>query len=156
MQLTSPAFKNGGVIPKKYGRDFENINPPLIIHDIPDNAVSLILTMDDPDVPLAAGVPVWDHWVVFNIPPGTKTIPEAWKPKGIRGKGSRGELNYGGPRPPDKEHRYFFRLYALNAILELPEGSTKKEIVDAMTGYIIAEAELMGRFAPTQMSNNKT
>ena len=156
MKLSSPAFENGGVIPKKYGRDFENINPPLIIHDIPDNAVSLILTMDDPDVPLAAGVPVWDHWVVFNIPPGTKTIPEAWQPTGIRGKGTRGELDYGGPRPPDKEHRYFFRLYALNAILELPEGSTKKEVVDAMAGNIIAETELMGRFAPTQMSNNKT
>ncbi len=149
MKLSSPAFQNGSLIPQKYGRDFENVNPPLIIDGVPKEAKSLVLLMDDPDVPEAAGVPVWDHWVVFNIPPTIQSIPENWKVIGVRVKGTRGELDYGGPRPPDKEHRYFFKLYALDCLLNLLEGSSKQEIIDAMQNHIIDEAELMGRFAPT-------
>ncbi len=148
MKLSSPVFENGSSIPQKYGRDFENVNPPLIIDDAPEDAKSLVLLMDDPDVPEAAGVPVWDHWVVFNISPTIQSIPENWEVIGVRGKGTRGELNYGGPRPPDREHRYFFKLYALNFLLNLPEGSSKQEIIDAMQSHIIDETELMGRFAP--------
>lgn len=148
MQLSSPAFLNGGAIPERFGRDFENVNPPLRIDDVPAGAVSFALIMDDPDVPVAAGVPVWDHWVVFNIPPVIREIPEGWQPVGTRGKGTRGELDYGGPRPPDKEHRYFFRVYALDAMLDLPEGATKGEVLQRMAGHVLGEAELMGRFAP--------
>lgn len=157
MTLTSSAFENGGVIPRKYGQDFEDVNPPLVIEGVPDSAVSLVLFMDDPDIPAAAGVPVWDHWVVFNIPPTTATIPEGWKPalstssgsaKGVRGVGTRGKLDYSGPRPPDREHRYFFKLYALDARLDLSEGATKQQVLDAMDGHVIASTELMGRFAP--------
>lgn len=148
MKISSPAFQNGETIPQKYGRDFENINPPLRFEDVPEGAASLVLTMDDPDVPEAVGIPVWDHWVVFNIPPNIRGIPEHWSVEGVRGKGTRGELEYGGPRPPDKEHRYFFTLYAIDAILDLPEGATKAECIDAMLGHVLEKAELMGRFAP--------
>ena len=90
----------------------------------------------------------WDHWVVFNIPAITTSIPEAWTPTGVRGKGTRGLLDYSGPRPPDREHRYFFHIFALNVMLDLPEGSMKQEVIDAVNGHVIASAELMGRFAP--------
>ncbi len=149
MKLSSPVFNNGDVIPEQYGRDFANVNPPLVIEDVPNKAASLVLFMEDPDVPLAAGVPVWDHWVVFNIPADTRTIPEGWQPTGIRGRGTRGELDYGGPRPPDREHRYFFKLFALDAMLDSPEGSTKQQIAEAMHGHVLETVELMGRFAPS-------
>ncbi len=137
------------MILQKYGRDFENVNPPLRIEDVPEGAVSLVLTMDDPDVPETAGVPVWDHWVAFNIPPTVSEISEDWNVQGIRGKGTRGELEYAGPRPPDREHRYFFTVYALDSTLDLPEGATKAECITAMSGHILEKAELMGRFAPS-------
>ncbi|MEK7632784.1 MAG: YbhB/YbcL family Raf kinase inhibitor-like protein [Patescibacteria group bacterium] len=137
------------MIPKKYGRDFENVNPPLRIEDVPEEAVSLVLTMDDPDIPEAVGIPVWDHWVVFNLSPNVCDIPEHWSVEGIRGKGTRGELGYGGPRPPDKEHRYFFTVYAIDILLDLSEGATKVECIDAMADHVLEKAELMGRFAPT-------
>ena len=149
MKISSSAFQNGGILPQKYGRDFENVNPPLHIEDVPDGTVSLVLTMDDPDVPKAAGVPVWDHWVVFNIPSKITDIPERWVAEGVRGKGTRGELEYGGPRPPDKEHRYFFTIYAVDALLDIPEGATKTECINAMSGHILEKAELIGRFAPS-------
>lgn len=152
MRLSSPAFQDGEMIPQRFGRDFENVNPPLSIDDIPTHARSLVIIMEDPDVPPDAGVPVWDHWVVFNIPPTTTMIPEAWKPIGVRGKGTRGDLDYGGPRPPDREHRYFFRIYALDVILSLPEGSIKQELLQAMQGHVLAEAELIGRFVPPMAS----
>ncbi|MFC1787908.1 YbhB/YbcL family Raf kinase inhibitor-like protein [Patescibacteria group bacterium] len=148
MRLISPAFKSNQSIPQKYGRDFENVNPPLEIKDVPENTKSLVLLMDDPDVPEAAGVPVWDHWVVFNIEPTITQVPENWTVQGTRGAGTRGELDYGGPRPPDREHRYFFKLYALDATLDLVEGVSKSEVFEAMKGHIIESAELMGKFAP--------
>lgn len=107
-----------------------------------------MLIMEDPDVPVAAGVPAWDHWVVFNIPADVRLIPEAWNPVGTRGKGTRGELEYGGPRPPDREHRYFFKVYALDRLLDLPEGSVKEAVLDAVNGHVVDSAELMGRYAP--------
>jgi len=148
MHLSSPVFASGEMIPKKYGRDFENVNPPLTIGDVPGGTKSLVLIVEDPDVFAVAGIPVWDHWVVFNIPPDIREIPEAWVLTGVRGKGTRGELEYGGPRPPDREHRYFFLLYALDTLLELPDGSSKAEVFEAMQGRVLEKAELMGRFAP--------
>lgn len=89
MHLSSPVFIYGEMIPKKYGRDFENLNPPLVIEDVPEGAKSFVLIMEDPDVPEAAGVPIWDHWVMFNIPPDIREISEAWIPTGVRGGNPR-------------------------------------------------------------------
>lgn len=150
MKLTSLAFQYGEIIPQRFGRDFDNINPPLAIEGIPDGTISLVLIMEDPDVPATAGVPVWDHWIVFNIPPDISVIPEDWHSVCVRGKGTRGELDYGGPRPPDREHRYYFRVCALDVMLGLPEGSSKLDVLDAMQGHVLAAAELMGRFAPVK------
>lgn len=152
MRITSPAFQHGETIPRRFGRNFENINPPLAVHDVPSRAVSFVLFMDDPDVPSAARVPVWDHWVVFNVPSGVTEIPEAWKVSGVQGSGTRGEKDYAGPVPPDKEHRYFFRVYALDAMLDLREGASRQEVTNAMRGHVLASAELMGRFAPSGMN----
>lgn len=148
MKITSPAFADGETIPGRFGRDFENVNPPLVMSEVPTDAVSLILIMEDPDVPPQAGVPVWDHWVVFNIPPTVTHVDEHWSVKGTRGRGTRGELEYGGPRPPDREHRYFFKIFALDAMLDLPEGAIKQKVMAAMQGHVLASAELLGRFAP--------
>ena len=101
--------------------------------------------MDDPDAVKPAGK-VWDHWIVFNIPPETKEIPEAQEPQGIHGKGTSGNLNYRGPCPPDAEHKYFFKLYALDTNFDLPQGSEKKEVEEAMKGHIIEQTQLIGRY----------
>lgn len=104
MYLSSPAFRNGETIPQKHGRDFENVNPVLQWGDVPENTKSFVLIMEDPDVPATAPVSVWIHWVVFNIPFDVREIGEDQTEIGICGKGTRGELVYGGPRPPDREH----------------------------------------------------
>ncbi|MFZ6014978.1 MAG: YbhB/YbcL family Raf kinase inhibitor-like protein [Patescibacteria group bacterium] len=147
MQISSSAFGNNGLIPAQYTCDGQNINPPLGFSDIPSNAKSLVLLMDDPDVPKSVREDgMWDHWVVYNIPPATVTIFEAQNPPGLMGVNTGGRLAYGGPCPPDKEHRYFFKLYALDSMLELAEGATRAEVENAMEGHIIAQAELMGRY----------
>jgi Raf kinase inhibitor-like YbhB/YbcL family protein len=148
MKLTSPVFENNGTIPTKYGKDFENVNPPLLIESVPDGTASLVLLLEDPDVPAEFKIPVFDHWVVFNIPPTVSIITENWTIEGTRGAGTHGNLNYTGPRPPDREHRYFFKLFALDTMLELGEGSTKVEIQKAMEGHVIDSTDLMGRYAP--------
>lgn len=149
MLLTSPAFLHGETIPKKFSQDGENINPPLAWSGVPDGTQSCALVMEDPDVPPAAGVPVWDHWIVWNIPAEITSIPEAWQVVGTSGKGTRGELRYSGPRPPDKEHRYFFHVYALDAVLDLREGASKADLIKTIRDHILAEAVLMGRCAPS-------
>lgn len=147
LTLTSPAFLPGQKIPKKYTCQGENINPALEISDAPQTAKSLALIMDDPDVPKNLKPDgVFDHWVVFNLPPDTKSIPENSNPPGALGSNGRGEAKYTGPCPPDREHRYFFRLYALDTVLSLPEGSTKQEVLNAITGHILQQAELMGTY----------
>lgn len=147
MELTSPAFKHGGKIPEKFTCDQDNINPELNISGVPPYAASLVLIMDDPDVPASVRPDcMWDHWIVFNIPPRTSRIPENSQPKGVCGKNTAGELSYQGPCPPDREHRYFFKLYALDVELSLRPGATKKEVESAMEGHIMEETELMGRY----------
>ncbi len=150
MKLTSPAFNHNGKIPSKYTCDGENINPPLTITDIPATAKSLVLLMDDPDIPEIAkknfNIEVWDHWVVFNMPPTLRTMEEGENPPGIFGKNTRGNNAYGGPCPPDREHRYFFKLYALDTMLELKEGATRAEVEIVMKEHIVAKAELLGRY----------
>ena len=150
MKLTSSAFEMNGKIPSRYSCDGENINPELIIKDVPENTESLVLIMDDPDIPESVkeqrGIQVFDHWIVFNILKETRKIEEGKNPDGVLGNNSKGELGYTGPCPPDKEHRYFFKLYALDKKLDLKEGATKKEIIEAMQDNIIDHSELIGRY----------
>ncbi len=151
MQLTSPAFRHNGLIPLRYTCDGDNINPPLLFEDVPDNAHSLVLLVDDPDVPKhlrADGM--WDHWVVFNIPPDIMVIEEGkGVSKAIIGSNTLGKNEYQGPCPPDREHRYFFKLYALDTTLPLHHGSSKKEIEEALKGHVLGYAELIGRYERT-------
>lgn len=150
MKLTSPTFTDGGKIPSLYTCDGQNISPPLKISDIPAGAKSLVLIMDDPDIPDFAKekfhIEIWDHWVVFNIPPETIEIKEGKNPQGVMGRNTRGNNSYGGPCPPDKEHRYFFKLYALDTMLSLKEGASKAEVEKAMERHILEKAQLMGRY----------
>lgn len=147
MNLTSPAFTEGGKIPTKYTCEGENINPELNISGVPKNAKTLVLIMDDPDVPeFVRKDRMYDHWVVFNIPPNTTRIPERSQPPGTPGKNTGGGLGYTGPCPPDREHRYFFKLYALGCELTLPKGSTKHDVENAIKGHILAQTQLMGRY----------
>ena len=142
MRLTSTAFAEGASIPPKYTCDGQDTIPPLRFEDIPKGAAALALVMDDPDAPGGT----WDHWVIWNIPPATTEIREGTAPQGVFGKNSWGRINWGGPCPPDREHRYFFRLYALDGMLDLPQGSSKGELEKAMRGHILGEARLMGRY----------
>ncbi len=147
MKLTSPTFHNNGTIPFKYTCDGENSNPPLEISDVPSNAKSLVLIMEDPDVPKHIRPDgMWDHWIIFNIPPNIKKIEENKSPQGTYGKNTFRKLTYGGPCPPDKEHRYFFKLYALDIKLNLLEGSSKQELINTMKSHIIEKTELIGRY----------
>jgi len=132
MKIESSAFQSGGEIPRKYGYKKDNVNPELIINDVPADAKSLALVMDDPDAMGAVGK-VWVHWVVWNIDPSTGEINENSIPSNsIQGKTDFGEIAYGGPAPPDKEHTYLFKLYALDDKLSLDEGSTKSQLEEAM------------------------
>ncbi|RLC37938.1 YbhB/YbcL family Raf kinase inhibitor-like protein [candidate division Kazan bacterium] len=142
--LASPAFTEGGSIPAKYTGEGENINPPLKISGVPENARSLVLIMDDPDAPMG----VWDHWIVWNIPPQTAEIKEGELPAGaVVGTNSFGNQNYGGPYPPPgPAHRYVFKLYALNQGLDLSAGAKKSEVEKAMEGKILAQTTLTGKY----------
>lgn len=147
MKLTSPAFEHDGKIPSKYTCDGENVNPMLRLSEIPEGARSLALIMEDPDVPRNLREDgMWDHWVVFNMPPDLAEIQEAAEPQGVGGVGTNGQTGYLGPCPPDREHRYFFKLFALDTDLDLAEKSTKADVEEAMKGHILDEAVLMGRY----------
>jgi len=147
MELISSAFEHEGSIPSKYTCDGENINPPLRIADIPPSTESLVLIMEDPDVPKHLKEDgMWDHWVVFNMPPDTYHIPEGSRPEGTHGVGTSGDMGYFGPCPPDREHRYFFKLFALDTKLELHEKPTKADVEVAMKDHILDQTELMGRY----------
>lgn len=150
MDITSPEFKNGELIPSKFTCDGDNINPELKISGVPAGAKSLALIVDDPDIPEAVktrlGISVFDHWVVFNLSPETAAINENTQPEGVAGANSSGKNKYTGPCPPDREHRYFFKLYALDTALNLPTGSSREDVEKAMAGHILTQAELMGRY----------
>jgi Raf kinase inhibitor-like YbhB/YbcL family protein len=147
MELSSTAFGHGEKIPSKFTCDGENINPPLSFSGVPAEAKSLALIMDDPDVPKNLRPDgMWDHWVVFNIPPSLASLDEGEEPSGVQGMGTGQNLDYYGPCPPDREHRYYFKLYALDSELDLLEGATKKEVESAMAGHILEQAVLMGRY----------
>ncbi|MBS0185509.1 MAG: YbhB/YbcL family Raf kinase inhibitor-like protein [Proteobacteria bacterium] len=141
MILTSPAFKNGEHLPRMYTCDGENISPPFSFGEIPKNTKSLVFIHDDPEA--IAGN--WTHWILFNLPPSLNGLEENIKklPNGVKvGKNSWGKLEYGGACPPDKEHRYEFKLYALDCILSLENGASKEEVEQAMVGHVLEEVLL--------------
>lgn len=148
MQLTSSAFANGEDIPLKYTCDGENINPPFHIFGAPEEAKSLALTMTDPDVPQEIKPDgVYDHWMVWNIPPSAEAILEGIPPEGVEGKNSSGDIGYTGPCPPDGTHRYFFTLYALDDLLNInPDITIREELLQEMEGHILRSTELMGTY----------
>ncbi|GAB4371625.1 MAG: YbhB/YbcL family Raf kinase inhibitor-like protein [Deltaproteobacteria bacterium] len=141
--LTSPAFSHNGMIPAKYTCDGADVNPPLSIDGVPEKAKSLALIVDDPDAPRGT----WVHWVVWNIPADTRVIPEGTVPPGaLQGTNDFGSRKYGGPCPPSGTHRYFFKLYALDAPLALPPGATKAQVEKAMSGHLLGKAETVGLY----------
>lgn len=143
MKLTSSAFENNQYIPPKYTCDEANVNPPFSISDVPKEAESLVLIVDDPDAPKGD----WVHWIVFNIQPGTKEIKESGVPAGsVQGKTDFRNPGYGGPCPPSGIHHYQFKLYALDIIFSLDASAGKKEIEKAMEGHILAEDLLVGLY----------
>ncbi len=147
MKLFSEAFKQNGKIPFKYTCQGLDINPPLEISDVPTEAKSLALIVDDPDVPERIRKDrLWVHWVAFNIDPKTRSIEEGIETLGTFGRNTDGKNVYMGPCPPDKEHRYFFKLYALDSMLKLNEGISKEELLVGMSGHILAQCELIGRY----------
>lgn len=142
MEIRSSDFENNGQIPRSFTCDGSGINPALIFRNVPTETISLALLMDDPDAPMGT----WDHWVIFNMPSETREIAENSIPNGIVGKNTRGENKYGPPCPPDREHRYFFKLYALDKNLALDENAKKNDVLSAVQGHILAEAELIGQY----------
>ena len=150
MKITSPAFQDHGPIPVKYTCDGNDTIPPLQLQNVPPNAKSLALIVNDPDVPPGINpTGNWDHWVVYDIPADLREIREGEAPEGVTGKNSWGKNQYGGPCPPDRQHRYFFRIYALDDSLDLPPFKPgRPEVLDAMKGHVIAEAELVGVYGP--------
>jgi Raf kinase inhibitor-like YbhB/YbcL family protein len=147
MQLASTAFTDSGKIPTRYTCDGEKTNPPLSWVDVPVNAKSLVLIVDDPDVPRNLRPDgMFVHWLVWNMLPTTTAIAEHSEPMGITGLATNGQLGYAAPCPPNGSHRYYFRLYALDCELTVPSTSTKGELLRAMQGHILDQAELMGRY----------
>jgi hypothetical protein len=154
IKITSTAFAQGEMIPKKYSCDGERISPPLKWKNIPEDAKSLVLISDDPDAPFETFV----HWVVYDIPASISEFPEnvpsvksledieGFNLSGKQGINSGHKIGYYPPCPPSGTHRYFFKIYALDIILNLKAGASKKEIVRAMEGHILAQGQLMGRY----------
>lgn len=153
--LTSPAFENGEEIPEKYTCDgSRELSPALAWSGAPEETKSFVLIMDDPDIPQvvkdARGIEAFDHWTLFNIPPETHEIPEGGT-AGTPGANTAGSADYTGPCPPPEhepsEHRYFFKLYALDSLLPLSAGATKAEVLAALAPHIIEKTELVGRYS---------
>jgi Raf kinase inhibitor-like YbhB/YbcL family protein len=148
MNLQSAAFTHNGLIPTQYTCDGGDISPPLSWDDPPQNTQSFALIVDDPDAPGRTFV----HWVMYNLPPDRRELPEGVNPGDNlgsnvqQGKSDFGRTGYGGPCPPSGTHRYFFKLYALDTMLELPTNARKPDLLQAMDGHILAGAELIGRY----------
>ncbi|BAY30395.1 PEBP family protein [Nostoc carneum NIES-2107] len=151
MEIRSSAFFIGNTIPFKYTCDGDNISPPIHWEDPPQGTQSFALIVDDPDAPEKT----FTHWVVYNIPVDRRELPEGITPEpkiangGIQGQNSFGRLGFGGPCPPSKDgaHRYFFKIFALDQLLDLPPGVSKEELLQAIEGHVLDKAEVMGRYA---------
>ena len=143
MKITSSAFQEGANIPSKFTCDGADTSPPLQIADIPSEAKSLALIVDDPDAPSG----LFTHWTVWNIPPQTSAVGEGSAPKGVQGTNDFGKSGYGGPCPPSGTHRYYFKLFALDRELDLPFGAKRGQLYIAMKCHVVAQGELMGRYS---------
>lgn len=146
ISIKSSAFQDGGSIPSQYTCDGQDQLPPLHWQDVPATTKSITIICDDPDAPGGT----WVHWVVFNLPPDMNhidSVADVTQTSAIVGTNSWGKQNYGGPCPPSGEHRYFFKIYALDTTLSLGKNATKQAVEDAMSGRILAEGRLMGRYA---------
>lgn len=147
--LSSAAFLEGEPIPTEYSCDGDDTSPALVWSGAPENTGSFVLIMDDPDAPVGT----WVHWVLINLPGDANSLPENLPADAVftdgsqQGTNSWGNIGYGGPCPPSGNHRYFFRLYALENSLELVEGATKEDVITAMEGHILLETELMGTYS---------
>ena len=152
LELKSAVFTDGGVIPSKYTCEGDDVAPPLEWDGIPDNAQSLVLIVDDPDAPdPEAPRMTWVHWVIYNLPADVRGLPEAataeMLPAGTeQGMNDWQKIGYGGPCPPIGRHRYFFKLYALDTVLEGLSSPTKADVEAAMEGHVIAQTELVGTY----------
>jgi Raf kinase inhibitor-like YbhB/YbcL family protein len=143
LKITSPAFSMNGLIPSQYTCDGKDVNPPLLIENLPPGTQSLALIVDDPDAPRGT----WVHWVVWNIGPETREITEnTLPPHALQGMNDFRQQSYGGPCPPSGTHRYFFKLYALDAKIKLGTGSVKAALEAAIKGHVLAKTELIGRY----------
>ena len=150
MNIKSPTFNNGKSIPSQYTCDGEGVNPELVFSDVPTGAKSLALIMDNPDSPTG----IWTHWLLWNISPNIKEISEGKVPRGaVQGETTFGASHYGGPCPGKGNHRYFFKLYALDTMLNIPAGTVKDKFIEIMKGHIIAEAEMYGWYERKKQDN---
>lgn len=149
LELVSSAFGPGEPIPVKYSCDGSDISPPLQWNTPPEGTRSFALIADDPDAPVGT----WVHWVFYDLPAATQDLPEALPPDaalsggGLHGENDWKRLGYGGPCPPSGTHRYFFKLYALDSVLNLKPGANAAQLRQAMEGHILAESELMGTYS---------
>lgn len=151
LKITSSAFSEGGTIPQKYTADGADVSPPISIGSVPSGTKSLALICDDPDAP--AGT--WVHWVIWNIPPDNTSIPENIPTTNTvdslggakQGATDFGSVGYGGPSPPSGTHRYYFRVYALDTMLDLSAGASRADLDAAMQGRILAQGTLMGKYS---------
>jgi len=148
LTVTSSAFIEGGMIPSKHGAAHENVSPAIAWSGIPETAKTIALICDDPDAPGGD----WVHWVIFNIPAAESGLPENVLKQGrlengaVQGVNDSREIGYDGPMPPSGIHRYYFKVFALDTRIDLPAGSSKKNLLKAMFGHILAEGQLMGTF----------
>jgi hypothetical protein len=152
LTLTSPAFTQGGGIPARHTCEGADVSPALAWSNVPHNAKSLVLIVDDPDAPdPAAPRMTWVHWVLYNLPPSASGLPEGVGrdalPKGtVEGLTDYKRTGWGGPCPPIGRHRYFFKLYALDVLLATTPRQTKAQVERAMAGHVVAQAELVGTY----------
>jgi Raf kinase inhibitor-like YbhB/YbcL family protein len=144
LAVTSSAFEHETLIPKKYTCEGENMNPPLRISHVPKETQSLVLIIDDPDAPDGT----YDHWLVWNIRPFTEIAENTYP--GRMGVNSAGIVGYTGPCPPTGVHRYFFKVYALDKLLDLPEGCNKQSLMNEMEEHILASGTLIGLYRKKQ------
>ena len=148
MKVISPAFNEGGMIPKQYTCDGINISPPIKWNDAPKGTKTFALICDDPDAPVGT----WVHWIVYNIPSEIHELSEKLPtsevlPNGIhQGINDFRKIGYGGPCPPGGTHRYFFKVYALSKKLNFKAGMTKSELLKEMDGSILSEGTLIGKY----------
>lgn len=143
IKITSSAFHEGGHIPSKFTCDGSDASPPLQITGVPSEAKSLALIADDPDAPGG----LFTHWLIWNIPPQTNSIAEGGAPKGVHGTNDFGKSGYKGPCPPPGTHRYSFKIFALDRELDLRALAKRSQVDAAMKGHVIAQGELVGRYA---------